>query len=44
VIDLAVIPARPIRRIEMQHGDAIDLGEAPHGIAETITNLLEQGG
>ena len=44
VIDLAVIPARPIRRVEMQHWDAIDVGEAPHGIAETITNLLEQGG
>src|SRR6266540_7019884 len=38
VIELAVIPARPIRRIEVQHWDAIDLGEAPHGVAETITN------
>src|SRR5438876_4791888 len=44
VIDLAVIPARAIRRVEMQHWDGIDLGEAAHGVAETITNLLEQGG
>ena len=44
VIDFVVIPARPIRRVEMQHWDAIDLGEAAHSVAETITNLLEQGG
>jgi hypothetical protein len=44
VINLAVIPPRPIRRVEVKHGDAVDLGEVPDGVAETITNLLEQGG
>src|SRR5207237_10142268 len=35
VIDLAVIPERAIRRVEMQHWDGIDLVEAAHGVAET---------
>ncbi len=43
VIDLAVIPPRSIRRVQMKQRDAIDLGEAADRVAETITNLLEQG-
>ena len=42
-IDLAVIPARPIRRVQVKQRDGINLGEAADGVAETITNPLEQG-
>jgi hypothetical protein len=43
MIDLAVIPARPIRRVQVKQRDAIELGEAADRVAETITNPLEQG-
>ena len=43
VIDLAVIPPRPIRRVQVKQRDAIDLSEAADRVAKTITNPLEQG-
>jgi len=42
VIDLAVIPPRSIRRVQVKQRDAIDLGKAADRVAETITNPLEQ--
>ena len=43
VIDLAVIPVRSIRRVQVKQRNAIDLSEAADRVAETITNPLEQG-
>jgi len=44
VIDLAIIPAGAIRRVEAQHRDTVYLGEATHGIAEAIANGLNSAG
>src|SRR5579859_3528990 len=42
VIDLAVIPARPIWRVQMQHRDAISFCKPTDCLTETITDALEQ--
>jgi hypothetical protein len=44
VIDLAVIPSRTIRRVQMEHGNAVAVGEGADRVAEAIANLLEQCG